>query len=411
MTASPPNGWREVELRDLLSESDERVGDRVGLPLLSVTKYDGAVLAKDRFSRVLASKDLSRYRVAPMNSIVVDPMLLWDGVIALQHRFADGVVSPDYRVFRFASESDPKFFDYLAHSTAMRRQYARAARGTNVRRRRISRDDFLAIRVVVPPIREQREIAAALGAVDAAVAAAEVLIGQLDHVRRVLQDDLLQRGIPSQSAGRQVSAKMWPVRSLSEIGELQTGLAKGKVPSGPVIEVPYLRVANVQDGFVDLSEVKTIAVDQAAVERYALRQGDVLFTEGGNLDQLGRGCVWAGQIEPCLHQNHVFVVRTGPDVLPGFLAAHAASSRGRAYFLGCAKRTTNLASINSVQLRALPVPIPPVDEQRTIVASLTAMTERIDRERAVVAERRRIKAALADALLAGKVRVSTRDAA
>lgn len=416
MAGPSPSGWRGVELREIMVESDARAADRVDLPLLSVTKHDGAVLAKERFSRVLAGKDLSRYRVARRESVVIDPMLLWDGVIALQHRFAEGLVSPDYRVFELSDGVDPSFFDYLAHEPGMRRQYAAAARGTNVRRRRISRDDFLAITTTVPPLVEQRRIAATLQAVDDAIAADEAVVEQLERVRRYQAEDLLTRGLVQHRHEVKHSAigtipSSWTVRALSDVALVQTGLAKGKAPAGAVLDLPYLRVANVQDGYVDLEEVKTVSVEPGALDRYRLRAGDVLFTEGGNFDQLGRGCVWRGQINPCLHQNHVFAVRTGTDLLPEFLAAHAASGRGRSYFLGCAKRTTNLASINSTQLKALPVPIPPLTEQQAIVNALGAVAARLDAERAVVAERRRIKAALATALLTGQIRVPAQDPA
>jgi len=97
--------------------------------------------------------------------------------------------------------------------------------------------------------------------------------------------------------------------------------------------------------------------------------GDVLMTEGGDFDKLGRGTVWNGEIENCLHQNHVFAVRPKKDqACSGYLAAIAASDYGRTYFLSCAKRSTNLASINSTQLRALPVPVVPLSEQKRIAA-------------------------------------------
>jgi type I restriction enzyme S subunit len=166
----------------------------------------------------------------------------------------------------------------------------------------------------------------------------------------------------------------WPAVALVEVATIQTGIAKGKeVHEANAVEMPYLRVANVQDGFVDLEEVKALRVHQSAVQRHLLRDGDVLFTEGGDDDKLGRGCVWRGQIDPCLHQNHIFAVR--PDrarLLPEFLAEYAASTAGKAYFADCAKRTTNLASINKTQLGALPVPLPSLAEQRTIAAVMSA---------------------------------------
>ena len=95
-------------------------------------------------------------------------------------------------------------------------------------------------------------------------------------------------------------------------------------PRNGNVEVPYLSVANVKDGYLDLSGVKTMVVSQRDLERYGLQVGDVLFTEGGDADKLGRGTVWQGEIEPCLHQNHVFAVRPQDDALfSSFLSAFA----------------------------------------------------------------------------------------
>lgn len=121
---------------------------------------------------------------------------------------------------------------------------------------------------------------------------------------------------------------------------------------------PYLSVANVKDGYLDLSEVKNIVVERERVDRYLLKYGDVLMTEGGDLDKLGRGTVWQEEVPGCLHQNHVFAVRTDDAKLdPWYLAAIARSAYGRSYFLGCAKRSSNLASINKEQVSAFRVPL------------------------------------------------------
>lgn len=165
----------------------------------------------------------------------------------------------------------------------------------------------------------------------------------------------------------------WKRFLLHEVAEVRSGLAKGRTNFVDPIELPYLRVANVQDGHLDLTEVKTIFVERSQVDRYSLNVGDILMTEGGDFDKLGRGDVWQGQLPVCLHQNHVFAVRPDSSRLNSkFLAALAASAHGRNYFLSCAKRSTNLASINASQLKSFPVLMPSLPEQEKIAEIIEA---------------------------------------
>ena len=153
---------------------------------------------------------------------------------------------------------------------------------------------------------------------------------------------------------------------LSDVAEIRTGLAKGQRPDVDTTRRPYLSVANVEDGKLNLRKVKEIVVKRRYVDRYSLRHGDVLMTEGGDLDKLGRGAVWQGEVAGCLHQNHVFAVRTDLDNLdPRYLAAVARSQYGRSFFLLNAKRTSNLASVNKKQVSSFPIPMRPLSAQRS----------------------------------------------
>jgi type I restriction enzyme S subunit len=155
----------------------------------------------------------------------------------------------------------------------------------------------------------------------------------------------------------------WKVLSLKRIATIQTGLTLGKVYEGSLIERPYLQVANVQDGQLDLNDVISIEVPAAVAERVQLESGDVLMTEGGDLDKLGRGFLWNSEIEGCLHQNHIFALRCFRHALiPKFLTYLTASQYGRDYFEATGKRTTNLASTNSTKVGTFPVPLPPLSE-------------------------------------------------
>lgn len=194
----------------------------------------------------------------------------------------------------------------------------------------------------------------------------------------------------------------WSCRPLHEVAEVRTGLAKGKTGLEDPIELPYLRVANVQDGHIDLGEVKTIAVERRHVERYTLKAGDILMTEGGDFDKLGRGAVWTAPIPNCLHQNHVFSVRVNSDlVVPQFLSALSGSEYGRGYFLSCAKRSTNLASINSSQLKAFPVLLPPLEEQRRIAQILSTWDQAIATAERMLSNSQRCTRDLMASMLSG----------
>ncbi|MBX9749327.1 MAG: hypothetical protein K5Q68_06905 [Roseococcus sp.] len=175
----------------------------------------------------------------------------------------------------------------------------------------------------------------------------------------------------------------WSVKRLRFLAQVQTGIAKGKDVQGiETIRVPYLRVANVQDGFIDIDDVSEIEIAATDLGRYLLRPGDVLMNEGGDFDKLGRGQVWDGAIDPCIHQNHVFAVRPH-GIEPEWLALVTSADCGRFFFMTRAKQSTNLASISSTNLLELPVPCPPPAERRAIMRFLDREAGKID---ALVAE-------------------------
>lgn len=165
--------------------------------------------------------------------------------------------------------------------------------------------------------------------------------------------------------------KEWRKTQLRHCATIKSGITLGKSYSKDtvLIERPYLRVANVQGGYVDLNDLATIQVTPDEDLKYRLHSGDVLMTEGGDRDKLGRGCVWHGEIEPCLHQNHVFAVQTNETILlPEFLEYLTASDVGRSYFDVTAIKTTNLACTSSSKVLAFTIPLPPVEEQIEIVS-------------------------------------------
>lgn len=170
-----------------------------------------------------------------------------------------------------------------------------------------------------------------------------------------------------------LNSKGWPESRLDSVADIVSGITKGrKVKSVNVTEVPYMAVSNVKDGYIDWTTVKTIEATSQEIEQYRLMPDDVLMTEGGDPDKVGRGAIIKKPLDNCIHQNHIFRVRLDESViLPGFFAEYLQHQRSKRYFLGCAKQTTGIASINMKQLRALPVLVPPLSDQEQFVSFVT----------------------------------------
>ncbi|GAB3214364.1 restriction endonuclease subunit S [Pseudaeromonas pectinilytica] len=169
----------------------------------------------------------------------------------------------------------------------------------------------------------------------------------------------------------------WTSCSLAECSVIQTGLALSSKREfdEKTVSVPYLRVANVYDGHFDLDEIKEVEVTPSMYERYRVLKGDILIAEGGDYDKVGRGHIWNDEVNGVIHQNHLFAIRTDSEkLLPEFFNYMKSSFIGVKFFLGIAQQTTNLATINSTQVKKFPCVFPSVVRQKELVAQLDMLS-------------------------------------
>lgn len=178
----------------------------------------------------------------------------------------------------------------------------------------------------------------------------------------------------------------WTWKRLHEVADVVGGITKdaSKQADPSYVEVPYLRVANVQRGRLDLSSVTRIRAPRAKAEALRLLPGDVLLNEGGDRDKLGRGWVWEGQVDACIHQNHVFRARIRGDQLQPKLLSWAANYIGGAWCERNGKQSVNLASISLSKIRMMPVPVPPGADQDSLVETIDAALGACDRMEAAI---------------------------
>lgn len=271
----------------------------------------------------------------------------------------DGLCSGDIIVMEAKDELLPKLLTFIVQNDRFFEFAVKNSAGSlspRVKFKDLARFEFR-----LPPKDQQAQIAELLWAADKVVENYKWLLSRLKIFFDLSLSEVFMK--PSNSFSK------WQKVLLQDCCTLHPGIMKGKRYSdNDLFEIPYLRVANLQDGYLDLSEIKTLKVSRQDIEKYALLPGDVLLTEGGDFDKLGRGTVWKGEIEPCIYQNHIFCVRPKKNlILSEFLSFQTNSKYGKNYFLKCAKKTSNLASINSSQVKKFPVILPPIEQQHLII--------------------------------------------
>ena len=277
--------------------------------------------------------------------------------------------------------------------------------------------DFAPLKLPIPSLEEQQAIATFLdretARIDELMREQEALLDDLSHKR--------QATINAAVTGQEISGPRqevdsigslpahWEIVKLKKLAEVRSGVTKGRDLHGrQLVDVHYLRVANVQDGYLNLDDVATIPMPVEELERYSLKPGDVLMNEGGDNDKLGRGAVWRGEVTPCVHQNHVFSVRPH-EVESDWLALINTSSYAKFFFFINSKQSTNLASISSSTIKELPVVLPPATERRQLLDHVAQQLAQIDelREevRANIEDMRIHRSALITAAVTGKIDV------
>lgn len=269
-----------------------------------------------------------------------------------------GFGSTEFHVLRAGREIDSSYLFHLIWNSKFRKIGAENMTGS-AGQKRVPADFLKRLEIPLPGLDEQRRIAAILDKADTLRRKRKCAIKLLDSLTQSIFQEMFGGLITA-------TKKEKLTQPLGSLAEIVSGITKGRKLNGETTrEVPYLAVANVQDKFLDLSVVKTIEATESEIRRYLLQRDDLLLTEGGDPDKLGRGTLWANELSESIHQNHIFRVRVSSSgILPLYLVWLIGSPYGKAYFLRSAKQTTGIASINKAQLSEFPVIVPPLAIQK-----------------------------------------------
>jgi type I restriction enzyme S subunit len=321
------------------------------------------------------------------------------------------VVTSEYPVFTpKADKLRAAYLHHLLRAEHFKADLQRKASGTSGRKR-VTPEAFLSLEVPVPALDEQDALVAAYTAALSRAAQLEqeadaiersgwqafetalgvapppplpdrpVFVARFKDVERWSHESIVRtlNQVPRACGGI-------PLTPLGQMAKVSYGIQKCPANRPAVHGRPYLRVANVQRGVLDLREIKYINVPDEEMPKLRLEVGDVLLCEGNSPDLVGRGAIWRGEIPDCVHQNHVLRVRVDRErLIPEYVLAVINSSHGQAYFRSKAKRTTNLASINSKEVAGLPVPVLSIARQQDVLNALQAQEQAAQTKRAEAA--------------------------
>ncbi len=355
MTGTLPHGWAKTTLGEIGRYLNGRAfksheWSDSGRMIIRIQDLTGSGNSPNHYSGDVEP----RYEVR-----TGDLLISWAATLgAFIWRGPDAVLNQ--HIFKVESHIDQGFHFWLV--TGILDQLRGQAHGSGMVH--ITKGNFDATPVALPPFAEQRRVVEAveqhLSDLDAAVSGMERARA---NVRRFVDSSIATLMHPRADS---------PLVPLRELGALKGGVTKGQKrrPGEPTRAVPYLRVANVQRGRLELRDMRTIEATEREIRELRLLPGDVLFNEGGDRDKLGRGWVWNGELDECIHQNHVFRARLDTSLVEPRFVSHYANSYGQRYFLDHGTQTTNLASISMTKLGALPIPLPPLDEQRAILSEI-----------------------------------------
>lgn len=388
-------------------------------PLLSVSQERGVIPQEEAGRRNISSANKTTYwRVYP-GDIVYNTMRMWQGASSSSAYF--GIVSPAYTVCQPAESVSSKYLAYLLkHPSSVRRFKARSQGITSdVWNLRFSEFAKIETDFVVHG-KHRNRIAEVLSTVDVAIEQTEALIVKYQQIKAGLMHDLFTRGVTPDGQLRPTRAqapdlykdsplgwipKEWEVVSVRGCGSVQLGRQRSPDQMSGRWTMPYLRVANVFDGYIDYGDVLEMDFTPDERRTFSLKQGDILLNEGQSLELVGRCALYDGQDDAFCFQNTLVRFRPFDKQCPFFYRFLFKWFLDCGFFMRIAKQTTSVAHLGADRFAKMRCISVSYDEQLRIAEQLGVLQARLDRDMAHASKLCQQKHGLMQDLLAGRVRV------
>ena len=420
-TAPVPDGWRAVRLGDVADVTFSSVDKKTVDGELPVRLCNYTDVFYNR--RILPEMPLMSATATPVEC---EKWALSEGDVLFtkDSETADEIGIPSYVAKDMpnvlcgyhlglarpvGTSTDGAFLARALGSQAAARDFSRIANG--ITRFGLTLDATRSLPLLLPPIPEQRAIAAVLDSIDEAIERTEEVIAATERLRDALLHELLTRGLPGHhTAWREVPGlgaipACWEVVRLGDAtSEIRYGTSSRLSPEGTW---SVLRIPNVARGFVDLRDLKYADLSPREAHTLALKQGDLLLVRtNGNPEICGASAVWEGLEGHWAFASYLLRLRTARErLISTYLWSFLRSTAGRRQLSGSIRTSAGNYNLSAEGLAASLLPLPPLPEQRAIAATLDTVDSTIERARAERAALQSSKASTADALLTGRVRV------
>lgn len=371
-----PEHWEVVKIKRLFSEVDERNRDLTA-PLLSFSRTKGILPFSDVSEKDPTAGDLSLYKILRPGLLLENRLQAWSGMFAASDVY--GCVSPDYSVFRPRSDINVHFYEYVFRSPFQVKQFANASRGVGEGFNRLYTPQFGAIETVLPPPSEQdrivRYLDAKTAAIDELVRAKEREIELLRERKQALITAAVTGGLGPATERKDSGIpwigkipKHWTVAKTGHLFKMLLGKMLANSATSPKDTFErYACAKDVHFSGIDTSDLKEMWFSPEEKALLQTRQGDLLIVEGG------AGAGGAAIVEDdggyCI-QNSIHLLRSKHELgWTPFLKYWMFSLVSRGYIDHVCNKAT-IPHFTKDKVFNMPLPLPPLPEQRRIVEHL-----------------------------------------
>lgn len=364
-------GWESVRLGDVLARTNEQADAEPSMEYSEITvKLWGKGVVERK--KVLGSEVNGRRFVARAGNFIASRIDARNGAMGLVPDSLDGaLVTNDFPLFTANTDRlDLPYLGWLCRTRDFVDLCVRASEGTT-NRVRLKEERFLALEIPLPPLPEQRRI----------VARIEALAAEIDEAKRLRREAVEEAGALVDSHLKAIfemgEQSGWPTEVLGKYVDDDCYGTSEKTHDDP-LGVPILRMGNIQNGRLETRDLKYLFLSDQEKKKLALKSGDILVNRTNSAELVGKCAVFD------LHADYAFasyLIRLRLDqsrANPRLVAAFINSPAGRQYMFSERRQMTGQANVNATKLRALPIPLPPLPEQRRIVAELDALQAEVD---------------------------------